>query len=248
MRGSAVRFAPTTVVSCFLLISATGTVTAYSPRRIPKDAVYLNDDSDWWSPGRLNGTQPTGEEENQSEPLADKAPAQGDVDRFSVLGVRLAQHGGIAWLRDIETRLGKTTIVERGDGAAGREQLCYKSLAKSGDIKLIFEHNEIDYSLILFSGGCEWKGIEYCAESPWVTTALATPGGLNLGMTEGETESILGKPAYTKENRRWYEFEAHRFVTVLRDKPEDWVISGKLELMFSNHRLTCLAVSRSEVY
>ena len=207
----------------------------------------MSDDSDWWSPGRQEGAYPTGKEEDQNKTFPARPPTPSDVDKFSVLGVRLTQTQGIDWLRNIERQLGRTKIVERGDGATGREQLCYKSPANSDDVNLIFEHNEIDYSLILFSGGSEWNGIEYCAESPKVTTALA-PGGLRMGMTEAETESILGNPGSTKGTSRRYEFEAHKFVAVKHEKPEDWVISGNVELIFSNHRLTYLAVSRSEVF
>jgi hypothetical protein len=152
------------------------------------------------------------------------------------------------WLREIEARLGKAKIVERGDGAAGREQLCYRSPAGLGNIELIFEHNEVFYSFILLDSGPEWEGIEYCAESPKVTAVLATRGGLKLGLSETETESILGIPTYAKGSTRWYEFEAHRFVTVLPNAPEDWEISGTLKLKFSSHRLTYLAASRSEIF
>jgi hypothetical protein len=251
-----VRFAAAIAVAALLLISAadsprprvrSGVPKEYSGRRIPKDVVRLNDDSDWWSLGRREAVEPSAEAD-QPQRLANKAPILGDVARFSILGVRLGSHDGIGWLPEIETHLGKAEIVERGDGAAGREQLCYKSAADSGNTKLIFEHNEVYYSFILFDGGPEWKGIEYCAESPKVTRALAIPGGLRLGMSEEETESILGQPTYTKGSEHWYEFEAHRFVTVIPNAPEDWEISGTLELRFSSYQLTYLAASRSEIF
>jgi hypothetical protein len=251
-----VRFAAAISLASLLLISAvdssrprvpSGVPKEYSGRTIPKDAVRLNDDSDWWSPGRREGVGPSAEANHET--IAIRAPTAGDVARFSILGVRLPtpeeEHD---WLRQIEARLEKAKTVERGDGAAGRAQLCYKSAADSGNLKLIFEHNEVYYSFILFDGGSQWKGSEYCAESPKLTTALATPGGLRLGMTEEETESILGQPTYTKGSEHWYEFEAHRFVTVLPNAPEDWEISGTLDLQFSSHRLTYLAASRSEIF
>jgi hypothetical protein len=207
----------------------------------------LNDDSDWWSLGRGEGVEPSAEADHQR--LADKAPTSGDVARFSILGVRLpTREEEHDWLREIEGRLGKAKIVERGDGAAGREQLCYKSAADSGNTKLVFEHNEVFYSFILFDSGPEWKGIEYCAKSSEVTMALATPGGLRLKMTERETESILGPPTYAKGSTRWYDFETHRFVTVLPNEPEDWEILGTLELRFSSNKLTYLAAWRSEIF
>jgi hypothetical protein len=253
-----VRFALAIALASVLLISAadssrprvrSGVPNEYSGRRIPKDAVRLNDDSDWWSLGRKEGVEPSAEAD-RPQWLANKAPTSGDVARFFILGVRPPTPGKVEnhWLREIEARLGKAKIVERGDGAAGREQLCYKSAADSGNIKLLFEHNEVFYSFILFDTGPGWKGIEYCAESPKVTAVLATRGGLKLGLTEAETESILGIPTYAKGSTRWYEFETHRFVTVSPNAPEDWEISGTLELGFSSHKLTYLAASRSEIF
>jgi hypothetical protein len=201
-----------------------------------------------WSPARREGADLNADEEDLFKGLANKEPVPRDLGEFSVLGVQLASHEGDDWLRGIEARMGKTKIVERGDGAAGRSQLCYKSPAGSGNVYLIFEHNEIFYSYYLFDDGNEWKGSEYCAELPRVSKTLATRGGLRLGMTEADTESVLGNATYARDSIRWYRFEAHRFVTVLPDNPEDWVISGTLELRFSNHRLTYFAVSRSEVF
>jgi hypothetical protein len=236
------------VMPYFPVTSTTGRAVSSSYRRmVPKDAVYLKDDSDWWSPASREGADLTAEEEDLFEDLRSKKPIPRDLGKFSILGVRLNSHEGDDWLREIEPGLGKTKIVERGDGAAGRSQLCYKSPAGSGNVKLIFEHNEIFYSYYLFDDGHEWKGVEYCAESSKVTTTLATSSGLKLGMTEAETESVLGGPTYARGNIRWYRFEGHRFATDLPDQPEDWVISGTLELRFSNSRLMYLAVSRSEV-
>jgi hypothetical protein len=234
------------VVSYFPVIRTSGAVTSSYAREVPKDVIYLKDDSDWWSPTRREGAEPTAEDEHLFEGLRDKMPVPRDLGKLSILGVQLASQEGDDWLRNIEARLGKTKIVERGDGAAGRSQLCYRPVG-SGEVKLIFEHNEIFYSYYLFDDGRPWKGIEYCAESPGVTPALATSGGLRLGMTEAETESVLGKATYEREGTRWYAYETDRFVTILPDNPEDWVISGTLELRYSNHRLTYLAVSRSEV-
>ena len=235
------------IVPYFPIISTTGAVTSYASAA-PKDAVYLKDNSDWWSPVRREGTdEPTAEDEQLSGGLRNKIPVQRDLGKFSILGVPIASHEGDDWLRDIEARLGKTKIVERGDGAAGRSQLCYRS-ARPGDVKLIFEQSETFYSYYLFDDGDSWKGEEYCAESPKVTPTLATLGGLRLGMTEAESEAILGKATYERQGTRWYRYEAHRFVTIVPNKPEDWVISGSLELRFSNNRLTYLALSRSEVY
>ena len=250
------RFAIAIALASLLLISAadssrprvsSGVPKKYSGRTLPKDAVRLNDDSDWWSPGRREGVGPSAEADHQT--IAIKAPTAGDVARFSILGVRLPtpekEHD---WLRQIEARLGRAKIVERGDGAAGRAQLCYKSAADSGNLKLIFEHNEVYHSFILFDGRSQWKGSQYCAESPTLTTALATPGGLRLGMTEEETESILGIPTYAIGSSHRYEFEAHRFVTDLPNELEDWEISGTMELKFSSHKLRYIAVSRSEFF
>lgn len=235
-------------ISMTITLGATNTAAASSAKwRIPKGAVYLDDNSDWWSPAR---------EEEEAKPqlrrwtqLANKSPHSGDVDRFYVLGVSLDTKGGVDWLQSIERRFGTAKIVERGDCASGREQLCYRSSSNGGKVKLVFEHNEIDYSFFLFDDGEEWKGAEYCAESQKVTRTMATRGGLRLGLSEPETESILGIPTYVEGNKRWYEFKAHRLVhTEMPDEIQDWEITGIIILTFSEHRLTYLAVSRSEVF
>jgi hypothetical protein len=235
------------IVPYLPVISTTARVTSSYVRAVPKDAVYLKDDSDWWSPTRREGAdEPTAEDEQLFEALRDKIPVERDLGKFPILGVHLASHEGDDWLRHIEAGLGKTKIVERGDGATGRSQLCYRS-SGPGNINLIFEHNETFYSYYLFDDGHSWKGKEYCAQSPKVTPTLATLGGLKLGMTKAESEAILGKATYERQSTRWYSYEAHRFVTIVPDNPADWVISGTLELRFSNNRLTYLALSRSEV-
>ena len=234
------------IVPYLPVISTNNAATpSYAPA-VPKDAVYLNDDSDWWSPARREGDEATAEVEQRFEAFRNKIPVQRDLGKLPILGVQLASHEGEDWLRHIEARLGKTKIVERGDGAAGRSQLCYRSSGPA-NVKLIFEHNEVFYSYYLFDDGRTWIGEEYCAESPKVTPTLATLGGLRLGITAAESEALLGKATYERGSTRWYNFEAHRYVTIVPDSPEDWVISGTLELRFSNNRLTYLALSRSEV-
>jgi hypothetical protein len=103
----------------------------------PPNSIYLRDDSDWWSPSSKEGKAPSSDEPAEQPTVG--VPEAGDVARFSILGVSLSKQ--IDWLRKVENKLGKAEIVERGDGASGREQLCYRSL--DGEVELIFEHNEV---------------------------------------------------------------------------------------------------------
>jgi hypothetical protein len=232
-----------TLLTFYLL----GGIVAASSSNSPKDTIYLNDDSDWWSPVSREGAN-IANQQNSLRVRSKKPAVRGDLGKFSILGVKLTSHQGDDWLRDIETILGKASIVQRGEGATGRSQLCYRSATDSGNVKLIFEHNEIFYSFYLFEDGDEWNGIEYCAPSPNITAASTTWNGLKLGMSEAQTESILGPTTYTKGGKREYRFATDRIVTPIHDEPEDWFISGEVQLEFSNHQLTYISVSRSEVW
>jgi hypothetical protein len=93
----------------------------------------------------------------------------------------------------------------------------------------------------------EWRAI--LRSIPKINDAIATRGGLRLGLTEPETESILGSPTSIEGNERRYDFKTHRMVhTEIPNENEDWEITGEITLMFSNHHLAYIAVSRSEIW
>ncbi len=136
-----------------------------------------------------------------------------------------------------------------GDGASGREQLCYQSTDGGLPLKLIFEHNEVSYSYFLFSDGRRWIGEEYCAFHAGLSKTTSAHGGLKLGLTEPETDSILGKPTALNQNQRRYEFLTHKIIR--RPPPgetEDWEISGWITVGFSEHHANYISVTRTEVW
>jgi hypothetical protein len=96
---------------------------------------------------------------------------------FQVAGVSLewAWREGLLnrdWLEDLQSKLRKAMIVTRGDGATGREQVCYKSATDSGRVRLIFEHNETFNSFFLLRDGPNWNGSPYCVRSSAVSDGL----------------------------------------------------------------------------
>jgi len=169
------------------------------------------------------------------------------VARFTILGIALAERK--EWLQGIEKKLGPATIVTRGDGASSREQLCYRSSDQTERVVLIFEHDEVFYSYLLFSGGQKWKGEEYCAPSERISETLSARGGLRLGLTESEVDRIFGTPTRVDADHRIYQFLTHKIIR--KDLPaetEDWEISGNVTVRFTDHRANYIRITRSEVW
>jgi hypothetical protein len=92
-------------------------------------------------------------------------------------------------------KLGKATVVERGDASTGRSQICYSSPRKQSKAFLIFEKGEVNDAFYVFNVGLDWKGSELCAESNLVTPNLSTASGLRLGQTRAQFRAIPGKPS-----------------------------------------------------
>jgi hypothetical protein len=107
-----------------------------------------------------------------------------------------------------------------------------------------FQAHEVFYSFYPFEDRHEWNGIEDCVPSPKLTSASTTWNGLKLGMSEAQTESILGPATQTRGSKREYRFAADRIVTQIHDQTQDWPISGEMESEFSDRQLTYLSVSQ----
>ncbi|HXD91171.1 MAG TPA: hypothetical protein VNU00_08920 [Candidatus Binataceae bacterium] len=121
--------------------------------------------------------------------------------------------------------------------------------AARGDTFLIFEKGEVHYAFYLFDKGKAWNGSQYCVPSYKITKTLSTKNGLRLGMSERETQTILGRPTKIKGDSRRYYYIAHR---LLPNGPKGtaelvtFTAFGTISLTFQQHRLTYLAVTRSE--
>src|SRR6267142_1548568 len=85
---------------------------------------YIADDSDWWS---LIGQ--VGPEGGCSTPRKERSSRA----NFVIAGVDLQQGQPI---RDAVEKIAKpSVIVERGDAAVGRAQICFKSASERGRFK-----------------------------------------------------------------------------------------------------------------
>src|SRR5215471_8778405 len=142
----------------------------------------LNDNSDWWSITRGEGEARGLEVQEQKAETAES--------NFKILGADLGHQSSAA-------RLGRPTIVQRGDAATGRSQACYASIGDSNKVYLVFEDGEVTFAFYLFAGGPPWNGSDLCVKSPLVSRATRTDSGLHLGMTTADVKKILGEPSRT---------------------------------------------------
>jgi hypothetical protein len=155
---------------------------------------YLHDQSDWWAsdwPDNLEDTIKTQERELPASSL-------------QILGIDLAED---MFFR-AAARLGKVTIVDRGDGSAGRAQACYVSAQEGEKVHLVFEQGEVDYGFYLFTGGADWYGSHRCATSKLVSPNVSTRSGLHLGQSPSEVVAILGKPSLRRGDELFYSLHA----------------------------------------
>ena len=113
-------------------------------------AVYTSDNSDWWSHTRILKFDKKSVVQNR-EPSA---------SNFQILGLDL----GDDIFSKAEVKLGKAAIIERGDAAAGRSQVCYVS--PEGRIYLIFEKGEVSELFYLFRGGQTGRAASFVLSRP----------------------------------------------------------------------------------
>jgi hypothetical protein len=215
-------------------------------------SVRLEDQSDWWS---MN---------NEKEHLlnVDLQHKSFNKNNLKILDLSLDTLG----FDQVAAKLGKATIVNRGDASYSRSQVCYVSASNSTTVHLIFEGIEGGSSTFyLFQGGADWKGSNLCVGSSRVSAELTTGTGLKLGLLRTQVEAILGKPdaasgdriAYCREFLRKAtkeEFEKARqeYPERLSDKQAhqffDLVpMTIQIEARFSDQKLDYLFVSTSEL-
>jgi hypothetical protein len=162
--------------------------------------VRLEDQSDWWS---MN---------NEKEPIlsVDLIEKTFDTKNFNILGLSLKALD----FDKVAVKLGKATVVKRGDASYSRSQVCYFAGSGSDMIHLIFEGGEGGSSTVyIFRGGPDWKGSNLCRRSDRVLDDLAIGTGLKLGLSRKEVEAILGNPDSTEGNRIAYCREFKRRTT-----------------------------------
>src|SRR5712671_1756745 len=129
----------------------------------------LEDNSDWWSINR---------EQYSGLPVKPRRK-QFDTRNFKILGLSLDTLN----FDTVAAKLGRASVVERGDAATGRSQICYASTEASEQIHLVFEFSEGQIStLYLFRGGADWNGSNRCVKSSNATARLSTDAGLRLGL------------------------------------------------------------------
>src|SRR5580704_4994940 len=80
-------------------------------------AIRISDDSDWWSGGRTLDSDDT--IRIQRREIA--------RTNFRILGIELSE----AMFGQARAMLGEASLVERGDAATGRDQICYVSAEDS---------------------------------------------------------------------------------------------------------------------
>jgi hypothetical protein len=212
---------------------------------------YTRDNSDWWSYTR----RPEADDKTVSQKR--EPPAS----NFQILGFKL---NGEAFDK-ATAKLGKATVVQRGDASTGRSQICYSSLGKRPKTYLIFEKGEVNDAFYLFSIGPDWKGSELCTESNLVTTNLSTASGLQFGQTSAQVRAILGKPSFVADDKVIYSLgvetktSAADFENLKQRNPQlsgeelhrnyDFYTLGVyIEARFADGKLVYLAISKTEGY
>src|SRR5882762_10283994 len=141
----------------------------------PTRSGYASDNSDWWSF--------TGAPYDSEIPEQHREPSP---ENFQVLEIEL----GDDVLARAASKLGKTSVVERGGGALARAQACYVSTEGEGRTHVAFEKGEVNAVFYLFEGGKDWKGSDLCSLSPLVTKNLRTASGIGLGQSPAEVQAI----------------------------------------------------------
>jgi hypothetical protein len=152
---------------------------------VPQQAreIGMDDDSDWWSIIRQPDEQTLKPQEKDTA-----------ASNFRILGITIGRDDQAA----IQRKLGRTTVINRGDAGVGRSQICYVS--EDGKTHLTFEEGEVEYAFYLFSGGAAWKGSDLCVKSKLVKRYIRTVSGLGLGQSPVQVRAILGRPTTSRQN------------------------------------------------
>jgi hypothetical protein len=220
-------------------------------------ASVTSDDSDWWSTlVRFNHLDLSAPKTNTQN----RAPASRN---FEIAGVVT----GGNQIQKLTSEIGKANVVQRGDAASSRSQVCYLSRDNSHEVHLIFEEaGEGDsYSFYLFEDGPHWNGSDLCIVSPRVSASLKTGSGLHLGQPISQVKSILGEPSTVLRDKFVYVYEVKRRSTTtdlerartahpnisdkeLHESFDFYYFIAYIEARFADSKLTYLAVTKSETY
>jgi hypothetical protein len=212
---------------------------------------YTSDNSDWWSYTR----RPEADDEAISQKR--ELPAS----NFQILGFKLNDET----FGKATAKLGKATVVERGDASTGRSQICYASPGRQSKTYLIFEKGEVNDAFYLLNVGPDWKGSELCTESNLVTANLSTASGLHLGQTSAQVRAILGKPSVVADDKIIYSLGVEKktsaadFENLKQRNPqlsqgelhrdyESYTLGVYIETRFLSGKLVYLAISKTEGY
>lgn len=147
-------------------------VCALISSAMAQQAPVQLDSSDWWSYTRQEELP----YQEPQPPIRFQKREPGESN-FQIAGITLdaTRHD----FSEIRAKFGEGTEVGRGDGASGRNQICYMSA--SGKVHLIFEFGEVNSVVYLFEGGPTWNGSELCRSSKLVSEKTSTESGLRLG-------------------------------------------------------------------
>lgn len=243
---------PLTRICAAPLLSVCALISSAMAQQAP---VQL-DSSDWWSYTRQEELP----YQEPQPPIRFQKREPGESN-FQIAGITLdaTRHD----FSEIRAKFGEGTEVGRGDGASGRNQICYMSA--SGRVHLIFEFGEVNSVVYLFEGGPTWNGSELCRSSKLVSEKTSTESGLRLGMERAQVKTILGDPNIATPNRLVYYFEyrkkntAETLAELRKRNPEmSEAEVGKsfeyadgeayVEARFVSGKLQYLAISKSETY
>ena len=191
LRSNVKRFTKTAAV--FLLVLAQSSIALAMQT---DNNVRLNDNSDWWS---ANNTL-------KSDASVKIQEREVLWSNFRVLDIDLAANV----FSQAAAKLGKATIVERGDASTGRRQACYVSARDGSNVHLIFEQSEVSLTYYLFVDGANWDGSSYCYPTSLITPSLATTSGVRLGQTPPQVIAILGAPSNRSKNQLVYTFHVRK--------------------------------------
>lgn len=160
-------------------------------------STMTNDNSDWWSV--YNDNYLSAQQTNTQHRELDTATLQ-------VVSIKV----DLGEISKAQAKLGRTTIVTRGDAALARTQACY--LADDSDTHLVFEENGEGFgaSFYLFTGGPSWHGSELCSRILLPSQQIQTANGLRLGLTPAQVEVVLGKPSTASPDKLTYDLEVKK--------------------------------------
>lgn len=177
--------------ACLAVFCAGPTLWGQTPSRV------TNDNSDWWSVFN-NGYLSAQQTNTQHREL--------DAETLRIVSIKV----DVGEISKAQAKLGRTTIVTRGDAALARTQACY--VTDDSNTHLVFEENGEGFgaSFYLFTGGPSWHGSELCSRILLPSQQIQTANGLHLGLTPAQVEAVLGKPSTATPDKLTYDLEVKK--------------------------------------